>query len=254
MNIPTFSFAFEYAGASDTGRMRKENQDRIVLDETHGFFAVSDGMGGLRCGADAASYVCASIPRLLTICAEEGAEDEPVTDQAERLRQLVCMLSDQLYRTGNADGRFDYGATLVGVWLCQDCAAFVSLGDSRGYLLTADENELIQITQDMNIAGIMERNGQLTHSQARLSPASSQLTAFVGMAEPATPETFVRKLCPGDTLLLCSDGLHSMVPEDEISEILRADNEPQEICQALINAANAHGGRDNISCVVIKVR
>lgn len=254
MNIPTFAYPFVCAGESDTGRMRRENQDRLVMDAQQGFFAVSDGMGGLRCGADAAAYVCESLPKLLPDSVQADMDTESLTDRAEHLRQLVCMLSDRLYRSGNVDGRFDYGATLVGVWLCRDAAVFVGLGDSRGYLLTANDHELIQVTQDMNIAGIMERNGELTHSQARRSPASSQLTAFVGMEEPATPETFVRKLCSGDTLLLCSDGLHGMVPEKEISEILCADSEPQVICRSLIDAANAHGGRDNISCVVIKVR
>ena len=189
----------------------------------------------------------------MRICMKEAMPDDSPQILAERLRQAVCLLSDQLYKSGNVPGRFDYGATLAGVWLYRDQAIFVGLGDSRGYLLPADAAAPEQVTQDMNVAGILVRNGQMTREEAAHSPASSQLTAFVGMEAPATPEVFLRPVHPGDVLLLCSDGLHGMVPEEEIVAILRANKELQAACQALIDAANAHGGRDNISAVVIRV-
>ena len=253
MKIAGFAYPFAVAGLTDVGRMRSANQDRLILDREHGFFGVSDGMGGLRRGADASAYVSESLPGLMGICLKEAMPDDSPQILAERLRQAVCLLSDQLYKSGNAPGRFDYGATLAGVWLYRDQAIFVGLGDSRGYLLPADAAAPEQVTQDMNVAGILVRNGQMTREEAAHSPASSQLTAFVGMEAPATPEVFLRPVHPGDVLLLCSDGLHGMVPEEEIVAILRANKELQAACQALIDAANAHGGRDNISAVVIRV-
>ena len=253
MNIAGFIYPIEAAGITDVGKLRSANQDRIILDSEHGFFGVSDGMGGLRRGADASAYVSESLPQLIGICLKEAAPTDSAETMAERLRQAVAMLSDQLYASGNAPGRFDYGATLAGVWLYRDQAIFVGLGDSRGYLLPAGMDALEQVTQDMNVAGILVRNGQMTKEEAAHSPASSQLTAFVGMEAPATPEVFLRPVHPGDFLLLCSDGLHGMVPEEEITAILRAKRGAQAACQALIDAANAHGGRDNISAVLIRV-
>ena len=253
MKIAGFAYPFAVAGLTDVGRMRSANQDRLILDREHGFFGVSDGMGGLRRGADASAYVSESLPRLIGICLKEAAPTDCAETMAERLRQAVAMLSDQLYKSGNAPGRFDYGATLAGVWLLRDQAIFVGLGDSRGYLLPAGMDALEQVTQDMNVAGILVRNGQMTKEEAAHSPASSQLTAFVGMEAPATPEVFLRPVHPGDLLLLCSDGLHGMVPEEEIASTLRGKADVRQACQALIDAANAHGGRDNISAVIIRV-
>lgn len=253
MKSTGFLFQISVAGATDIGSMRSTNQDRIILDNEHGFFGVSDGMGGLRFGADAATYVSVSLPELVGICLKESIPSDPVDVMAERLRLVTCMLSDQLYKRGNAHGRFNYGATLAGVWLCRDQAVFVGLGDSRGYLLSRNSEVLEQVTQDMNVAGILVRNGQMTKEEAARSPASSQLTAFVGMEEPATPDIFIRPLRPGDLLLLCSDGLYGMVPEAEIAGILQTEHDLQQACRALIEAANTHGGRDNISAVIIRV-
>lgn len=253
MNAPMFVYAYKAAGRLDQGRMRTSNQDRLILDDTHGFYGVSDGMGGLRFGGDAAEYVASSVPSLLELCAKEAAGTAPPEEAARQLGQMVCLLSDQLYRTGNGSGRFDYGATLAGVWLYRDRAVFVALGDSRGYLLRPDSTEMTQVTQDMNVAGLMVRNGQMTKEEAKDSPASSRLTAFVGMEEPASPDTFIMEIGSGDKILLCSDGLYGMVPESEIVSILRSSKDEAEACEKLMEAANRHGGRDNISAVLITV-
>ena len=104
-----------------------------------------------------------------------------------------------------------------------------------------------------NIAGMLVRMGEMTREEAKNSPAGNRLTAFVGMEEPATPETFIETVHPGDVILLCSDGLFGITPETEIIEILQSGKTPEEICKALIDAANAHGGRDNISAVYIRI-
>ena len=251
MRYRLFEMEFEFAGLTDTGKKRKENQDRIILDAKDGFFAVSDGMGGLRRGGDAAEYVCMSMPGLMGILTEECGAGTAPEEAAERLKQTAGVLSDTLFRKGNSPTRFDYGATLAGVWLYGDRAVFICLGDSRGYRLRKDETELKQLTEDMNIAGIMVRNGLMTKSEGARSPSSSRLTAFVGMEEPATPESDIREIRPGDMMLLCSDGLYGMVPEAEILEEMRAGNDLEEICHRLIDRANRYGGRDNISAVII---
>ena len=244
-----FSLPYTFAGLCDIGSHRDTNQDRIILYPDQNFFAVSDGMGGLLYGEDSAIYVSTSMPKLMDVLAENCSENTTAEDGAKMIENSVRMLSDSLFRKGNGYDRFDYGATLAGVWLFQDEAIFVGLGDSRGYLL--HEDELTQITEDMNIAGLMVRNGMMTKEEAMNSPASSRLTAFVGMEVPAEPATWRVSPQPGDKILLCSDGLHGMVPENDIRKILKADETPEKICQKFIRSANKHGGRDNISTVII---
>ena len=105
----------------------------------------------------------------------------------------------------------------------------------------------------MNLAGIMVEAGELTKEEARQSPLSSRLTAFVGMTAPATPEIYVTEVRPGDRILLCSDGLYGMVPEKNIARILRSSRSPERVCRRLVDKANENGGRDNISAVYIKI-
>ena len=84
-------------------------------------------------------------------------------------------------------------------------------------------------------------------------PASSRLTAFVGMQSPATPDVFIREVHPGDRILLCSDGLYGMTEERELARIMRSSRSPDRICQRLIDSANAHGGCDNIAAVYLQI-
>ena len=250
MKNELFDHAYQYAGLTDIGQKRQSNQDRVILCPQDGFFAVSDGMGGLRLGGEAAEYVAGSMPPLLDLCVKECKSDTSPEEAAALLSTMAQMLSDQLYRQGN-NRRFDYGATLAGAWLYRDKAIFLGLGDSRGYLVR--DGKLNQVTLDMNVAGLMVKNGQMTPEEAAHSPASSRLTAFVGMEAPATPETYIIDVRPGDALLLCSDGLYGVAPEQEIVSALASGKAPEDICRDLIDSANRHGGRDNISAVYVKI-
>ncbi|MBQ4513102.1 MAG: serine/threonine-protein phosphatase [Anaerolineaceae bacterium] len=251
MSKEKFSHVYTYAGLCDIGSLRQTNQDRIILHPEQDFFAVSDGMGGLLYGEDSAIYVSETMPKLVDISARNCSKNTSAEDAAEMLASSARMLSDALYQKGNSPKRFDYGATLAGVWLFADEAIYIGLGDSRGYLQR--DGELKQVSEDMNIAGLMVRSGLMTREEAAESPANSRLTAFVGMEAPAEPITWRVRVQPGDVILLCSDGLYGMVPEPEITEVLKSDGSLDGICQKLIGSANAHGGRDNISAVVIRI-
>jgi serine/threonine protein phosphatase PrpC len=170
---------------------------------------------------------------------------------AKLLSEQVRLLSDNIYDTANKD-RIGFGATLSGVWLVDDYAIFINLGDSRGYLLPRYKKNILQVTRDHNVAALLVERGELTKKEARNRPSSSSLMSFVGMPAPATPEVFIRQINPGDCLLLCSDGLHGMVDEEELPRLMRSSRNPDKICKILIDKANANGGRDNISAVYIK--
>ncbi|MDD2190409.1 MAG: protein phosphatase 2C domain-containing protein [Eubacteriales bacterium] len=258
--IEQFAYSFRAAGLADIGRQRKDNQDEVILCPELGFFAVSDGMGGLLSGGKASQYVRQAIPQLIKMSVGEYARQgnlqiaaADISKAAAALRGAVQTMSDALYRSGNSPKRIIYGSTLAGVWLVGNQAIFVNLGDSRGYLLGRYRKNIRQITEDHNIAALLVQNGQLTREAAREHESSSRLTAFVGMPQPAEPEVFSVEVQRGDRILLCSDGLYSMAEEKKIAQILRSSRSPERVCQRLIGEANERGGRDNISAVYIKI-
>ena len=252
MRTRLFQYEYKAAGLVDIGSVRRSNQDEVILAPDQGLFAVSDGMGGLEDGGAASQYVKQALPMV----AESGIGEMEKADPGQaavRLNGLVQLISDRLYAQGNSPGYFRFGATVAGVLLHGTKAVFVCLGDSRGYLLPKYKKNPVQITEDMNIAGILVRLGEMTKEQAKDNPASSRLTAFVGMQSPAKPATYVVDVKPGDRILLCSDGLYGMVTEREMAQLMRSSKSQERVCKNLIDAANAYGGRDNISAVCIRV-
>lgn len=248
-----FDYTIRFAGLADIGRRRKENQDQVVLAPGQSFFAVSDGMGGLEKGGVSSIWVRDAMPLLLGTYQKELEKTKNPQAAADHLKHCVTALSDQLFSQGNRRDWYRYGATLAGVLLVGKKAVFVWLGDSRGYLLPKYHRNPDQMTEDMNIAGLLVKAGEMTKEEAAGSPASSRLTAFVGMEPPAAPEVSVVEVKPGDRILLCSDGLYGMVEEREIARILRSSRNPEKVCRRLIQRANENGGRDNISAVYIKI-
>ena len=255
MKSAYFDYEFIAAGLTDIGRQRQSNQDEAILLPELGFFAVSDGMGGLSGGGIASAFVKRSMPQLLESCAKDWLSLRRSAEQVgEQLQDCVGICSDLLYEQGNTERPYRYGATIALAQLYGDSAVFAWLGDSRGYVLRRSRRELEQITDDMNVAGRMVRAGEITKEEALHRPESSRLTAFVGMPAPAETAVRIVPITPGDRILLCSDGLYGMVPEPEIARILRVGSSPDRICRALIDAANGNGGEDNISAVYVEIR
>ena len=252
LHSPRFSHPYEMAAITDIGRLRRSNQDETLLLPEDGFLAVSDGMGGLPCGGDTSRYIVSALPSVAEACNaayDAGAAPDP----GALLASYIQVLSDGLYQEENKGmGRSRYGATLCAAWLTGDQAIVVSLGDSRAYLLPAD-GPLTLLTEDQNKAWAYVRDGRLSRADALNHPGSSLLTAFFGMREPADVQVISAPLAPGDMLLLCSDGLYSMVPEGELPFLLHAEDSLEKICEDLVREANSRGGRDNIGLALLRV-
>jgi protein phosphatase len=153
-----------------------------------------------------------------------------------------------------SEGKSRFGLTGLGstvvLALIRDNSALVAhMGDSRAYL--SREQRLEQLTRDHTLAQLLVDCGEITSDQIATHPAQTQLTRFVGMQTQPMPETRLLELLLGDRLLLCSDGLTSMLDHDSISLILRRHQSPDVACQELIDAANEAGGKDNITVVIV---
>ncbi|MEN6594380.1 MAG: protein phosphatase 2C domain-containing protein [Clostridiaceae bacterium] len=261
----------------DIGKTRSSNQDEVIVCPELGFFAVSDGMGGLKDGGKTSYMIREVLPGMIEqalkqletekmnareqptdhVKPTESTLDAPKSEPLELARKLlessVAVLSDSIYESGNEGHTIEFGATLCGVWLVQKYALFVNIGDSRGYILKRGAKTLTQVTKDHNIAALLVESGDLTKEQAKHHHTSSRITRFMGMPHPAVPDTFLMEAEPGDILLFCSDGLHGMLEDEQIAAILIAEKDPQAACKLLIDAANEAGGKDNISAVCVRI-
>jgi len=237
------------ACASDRGRVRQRNEDRYLIDPARQLFIVSDGMGGHLAGELAATAVITILPPLLE--QQMGRSPPSSTEAIERaLREALIELSLRLHAesTGRA-GLQGMGATVALAWLRGSLVHLAHLGDSRIYLFR--QERLAQLTEDHSVIALLLRYGEITPEQARTHPARGQLSRYVGMQGEVSPDVQAVPLQHGDRLLLCTDGLTNMLPDAQIGHLLRINAEPEAACQALVHAACAAGGTDNITAMVV---
>ncbi len=226
----------EAAATSDVGRLRQSNEDALVVDDP--IFAVADGMGGARAGEVASAMAVAA---LLGVHGDASALTRAITDVNRRIHAAAA-----------ADPTLaGMGTTVTAAILDGDTLTFGHVGDSRAYLLRG--GRLSQITDDHSLVGELIRRGALSPAEAERHPQRSVITRALG-AESRVDIDVVR-LHPeaGDVILLCSDGLTGMVNDPEIERILGSSQRLDEAAGRLIDAANAAGGEDNVSAVLLRM-
>jgi PPM family protein phosphatase len=233
-------------GWSDPGRVREENQDAFHIDEKTGLYIVADGLGGLQGGAHAARYVVSALTKIIVGSLSAAAERRP-KNIPETLRNALYEVNAALSQaTGGLSG-----STVVLAFLEGNKAHLLNAGDSPAYLY---RNKSLQcMTKEYNVAGILVEQGKITVEEARQHPLRHQLTSYVGLKKGMIIYENSLLLEKEDRLLLCSDGLHGMVGEVEISRILGLGLDVESTVKALISAANEAGGTDNITALLVEV-
>ncbi len=244
-----------FAGQSDVGRVRGENQDAIALPAEQGaagawLFLLADGMGGAAGGARASAMALKAISE--SMAKALAGQDGPPADPAPLLRRSAERANREIRdAAGREQDLAGMGTTLVAALLYAGRALIANVGDSRAYLLRA--GELLQLTEDHSLVQQEVARGHLTPEQARNHSMKNVLTRALGAADTVEVDLFTRELALGDVLLLCSDGLHGPVPQPSIRELLMASRRPDEAASRLVDAANSLGGPDNVSVVVVRV-
>lgn len=241
-----------HAGLSDRGRVRKANEDRWVADDAQQLYLVADGMGGHLSGELAARIIAETLPAKLRPTLERAGEfGEAII--VEKILQIIARLSRQIrIESQNQPGLDGMGSTLVLAWIYGRRVLIAHLGDSSAFLLR--EGCLERLTQEHTLVQLLVADGQLDDDRTTPHPAASQLTRYVGMPGDALPDSRLLDLLPGDRLLLCSDGLTGMLTDNELRRLLGSAPTPEFACQQLIAAANAAGGRDNVTAVVLEAQ
>jgi serine/threonine protein phosphatase PrpC len=232
-------------GITDQGKVRSANEDSFLIDDAHQVFAVADGLGGLPGGAEASQRIV----ELLKQTYQHVDSDEERAD----LGELMIGINKILTREGNEAHPFTgSGSTLTITQLIGDQLLIGHVGDSAAYHLRGDDFNKITIDHTME-QEFIERVGE---SARKMMPPEypHTLTRCVGQNEALRVDQSRLTIAPGDRLLLCTDGLNKVVAKQQIHATLKADASPAAICQGLIDHANAEGGPDNITVIVLFIK
>lgn len=260
----------DYAAITHPGKVRKNNEDAYLLSALDGdepvinapanslklgprgfLVAVADGMGGAAAGEVASREGLAALALFLFGHWGQKNGDEPHEQELwDALRTAVERASDAVLRYSDDDRTArGMGSTLTAAVLWRGAAYVAQIGDSRAYLQR--QGTLYQITEDQTLVNDLVAQGTLTREQARVHPQRNMITQALGSPQPLRVALCRVSLRRGDRLLCCSDGLHGEVADADIQAAMNENLGPRATLEKLVEAAIAHGGRDNITGVLL---
>ena len=228
-----------FGSRTDVGCVREQNEDSLVVQPP--LFVVADGMGGHAAGEIASEIAVRTIAELAPKDADAAALGKAV-EQANRDIINAALLGE---------GREGMGTTCTAAILKENRLVIAQVGDSRAYLLHS--GELKQLTRDHSLVANMIEAGQITLEEARTHPSRSVITRALGNDPNTVPDLYDLNVEDGDRLLLCSDGLSSMLEDDEIQAVMNRIPDPQRCASTLVSGALVAGGLDNVTVVIATV-
>ena len=270
------NFILRAAAGTDAGRKHNVNQDNAFayvrdpeLGKSRGLFIVADGMGGHKAGEIASQLAVETIHQeLVWFLMQSDEEDtqpsypaigqEGTSETEQNLLEKRLLLAIQQanrritqYAESNPIDAGNLGTTITCALIDENQAIIVNIGDSRTYLLRG--GKLYQITEDHSYVGHLVREGQLAPEGIYDHPRRNVITRSLGYRSNVEADLFPRAIEVRDRLLLCSDGLWEMIRDEGIKDVLMQEADPQRASDLLVRHANAAGGDDNISVIVVQV-
>ena len=244
--------SYRFFAQTDPGLARENNEDAFSFDEGRGVAVLADGMGGYNAGEVASSMAATIINAEMNRWLAEAGASASLQDIRRALEICVGNANTAVYRAANTNAQYaGMGTTLVaGVFRGPDLV-LGHIGDSRCYRLR--QGELAQITKDHSLLQEQIDAGLLTPEQAALSVNKNLVTRALGVDDAVLLEIHEHTAESGDLYLMCSDGLSDMVKDAEIAAILQLPLTLEQRAKTLIDTANAHGGRDNITVLLVAV-
>jgi PPM family protein phosphatase len=227
------------AGLTQTGHVRHNNEDSYLIRGD--LFMIADGMGGAAAGEVASA-----------MCAEAFAELDLIQHQGEEaLRATISVANRRIWDRSRTDAETSGMGTTVTAALVGEngVVSFAHVGDSRAYLLR--DGALQRLSEDHSLVHELVRQGQLSEVEAEQHPQRSVITRALGTDEEVQIDTFSLEARPGDVLLLCTDGLNTMVSESDIAGALDSQTGASDVARKLVRAALKAGGEDNVTAVVV---
>ncbi|WP_286147582.1 Stp1/IreP family PP2C-type Ser/Thr phosphatase [Neopoerus faecalis] len=233
---------------TDTGLVRKENQDTYRISESNRVCVVCDGMGGAAGGCVASNLAAETYLSELEKVLKEDMTPEQLREASA---YAVAMANHAVEKRAEADAELsNMGTTLVSAISYSDGVVISNVGDSRAYYVT--ETEIIRVTKDHSLVETMVDHGDITADEARHHPSRNLITRALGRDTNAACDSFIRPMESGSYILLCTDGLVNTVTDQEmLFEIIHGDN--QETClKRLLEIAKNQGAPDNVTAVLMQ--
>ena len=241
---------FDFAGLSEIGPVREDNQDSFYLPDTSAtleagpIFAMADGMGGYAQGGLASSLAL----KALLAAYQQNLNGKP----AGALKKGVEAANNAVCAEANRMGVSRMGTTLTAAAMHGSTLTIAHVGDSRAYLVR--DGKALSLTQDHTVVGDLLRMKVIKPEQVRTHARRSILTRAIGLALFVQPDIFTVELKADDRLVLCSDGCWGVLEDDDFATLTSRAANAEAICQALVGAALDHGSDDNVSVVAVHVR
>ena len=248
----------QFGAATDAGLVRARNEDRFVADGDLRFFAVIDGMGGHSGGELASATIAEAVTAFIRETASDSDKTWPVgldpklSVLANRLQIAIRSANRTLANRAQTNAALDgSGATMTAALFGGDDLAISNVGDCRAYLLRG--GDLAQVTRDHSVVAEQLALGLIDSAAARTHPLRHVVTRAVSGQAGMAVDILEMKVQQGDRLLLCSDGIHGVLTDAQLAELVgdRSRN-PDAICRAVVNEANARGGPDNATAVLVE--
>jgi len=250
--------AIEAFGLTDVGRKRKHNEDAFALDLNDGLFIVADGMGGHAAGEVAARITVETIGEFIAATRQKEEATWPfkynhsLHFNSNRLAIAIEKANERVMAAVAAQPWLKgMGTTVVAGLLNEEILSLAHVGDSRAYLFR--EGKLSRLTDDHSWVHEQIAAGILTEEEAKSHPLKNVVTRALGGGPTVSPDLQELSFSARDRFLFCSDGLTTMLSDENIEELAQENEDPQELCRALVDLANEKGGVDNITVVVARV-
>jgi len=247
------------AGLTDVGRKRTHNEDSFLVDEELQLYVVADGMGGHAGGGTASRIAVETIDRELRKIrtgsdnpfASAGVlQESPLPEVIRSAVERACL---SIFTAAQEDPKLaGMGTTVISLLVKDEYAFFAHVGDSRAYLIRGDLIQ--QISEDHSLVNEQIKAGMITPEEAKHSRYKNIITRSVGFEEEVQVDVMGLVSEPGDTFILCSDGLANMLEDRELLDVVQRTKSVEDIPKRLIEMANDRGGDDNITVIVVQTQ
>ncbi len=246
------------AGETNVGMKRSHNEDNFALMEDDFLYVVADGMGGHASGEVASQMAIDTLKDFFTATSADPEATWPYKMdksrgyEENRLITSVKLANLRIFETAQRDAKLrGMGTTMVAILVVDDGVLVAHVGDSRAYRLR--DGQLAQLTEDHSLLNDYIKMKKLTEEEIRNFPHKNVIVRALGMKESVKVDTMLDPPQPGDSYILCSDGLCGPISDEEIREIASSTTDLKEACKNMIDRANENGGPDNITVVIAKV-
>ncbi len=238
----------QFTACTNAGRQRSINEDSYLVDSDSGIYVVADGMGGHRAGEVASAIACKTFRASFDDRVDRGSQAKikrMLAEAVEKANQAIVK---------EAGDRSEYegmGTTLTAAFIDNKTLYLAHVGDSRAYLIS--EDSITQLTEDHTLVNEMLRRGEVSKDAIQVHPLRHVITRALGTYPEVDADLSTKELDHGDKIILCTDGLTSMLRDSEIIGVIRNSDGIKNACGSLVDEANDRGGEDNITIVLIEI-